>query len=135
MKGFISVTDILGFIAIGIVAIILLSSVPRIFNEFFGELALANPNVVASDLASLISVSAAAPKDITIIFKGPVKQVNYTVKLKERTITVNVTLEGEVKEVSSKARYAVDNLDEYLENYHTFKIVKKGDWSFDFEGV
>lgn len=136
MKAMIPVSDTLTFLAISMIFILIMARIPSIFKEFFSVLSLSTSDVVAHDLAGLISMSAAAPDDITIEYHGRVKQINYTVELKDRNITVEMIIDGEPQERSVVNVFAVSDLQGKFENSKKFEVKKRrsrfdNDYYFD----
>jgi len=94
MKGQAEIVEAVGILALIAMIILILTQIPKIFTEFFNLLALASANVVSRDLAGLISVSAVAPKDITIEYAGASDKITYNVQLEDRTIAVEALQNG-----------------------------------------
>jgi len=125
MKAQVSATDTMTLVVISAMFILLMLQIPKVFKDFFDTVATATSQVVASDLAGLISVSAAAPEDIVIVYEGALKQVNYTVDLHDGNITVEMLREGEPIENPSENKYAIVSLQKYIENQKNFEVEKK----------
>jgi hypothetical protein len=135
MKGSYEITDMVAILAIAVSFIVLWTSIPKIWKEFFDEVALATSKVVAHDLSGIISISAAAPQDILISYKGNLKSINYTVDLKERKMEVEMLIDGKPTGEKSTNLYAVGSFDRHIENCNFFTASKTRnnlDSTFDF---
>lgn len=138
MKGQINVADALGLLVIAAAFVLILAKIPQIFHDFFTLLALSFSEVVSRDLAGMISISAAAPNEIEIEYRAMVKEFNYTVELRERTINVTMLRDSEAWAPPSLQTYPVDGLNKKIENKRDFKVRKWRiglDNYFDFEAI
>jgi len=124
MKAQISATETITFIGIAAMFVLLMLSIPKIFKEFFDTVATANAQVVASDMAGLISVSAVAPEDIIIRYQGVLKDINYTIDLHDGNITVQMLKDGKPISEPSENKYAIIGLQKYIENQKKFEVEK-----------
>ena len=124
MKAQVSATETVTLVVMSAMYILFILQMPKIFKDFFDEIATANSQVVASDMAGLISVSAVAPEDIVIQYHGIVKDINYTVNLKDGNITVEMLRDGKPLENPSENKYAIVGLNRYIENQKKFEIKK-----------
>jgi len=124
MKSQVAPADIITFLVISVIFVLTMSRIPKIYKEFFSVLALSTSDVVAHDLAGLISMSAAAPDDIIIEYHGRSEQINYTVELKDRDITVEMIVDGEPQNRTVENVYAVSDLQGKFEDCKKFEIKK-----------
>ena len=137
MKGLMSVADAITLLTIAALFVLLLAIIPKLFSDFFTQLAMSTSEVVARDLAGLITISAAAPKDITISYFGAMKKINYSVDLSQRVVKVDMIRNGKSLNHVYQDTYAVDNLNKNLQNYNSFKIIKRRmgySNNYDFQG-
>ncbi|MDI6807315.1 MAG: hypothetical protein QMD14_05970 [Candidatus Aenigmarchaeota archaeon] len=141
MKAQAKITDLLGVLLVMVTLIVFLTQLPKLFSSFYTLLALHHPKVVSEDLAGIISISAATPADIKILYESLVEGITYDVKFGERKLTIILRSDGEIvpKEtkkidekieiipVNASATFCVDGLKNTppMENKKKFEISKK----------
>lgn len=133
MKGQAKIVDVITVLGLIVTFLILLTQIPKIYKDVFDMLALASAEVVSREVASLISISAAAPYKITLVYNVSYTQkgTNYTIELKNREANVTLIKNGEAKETAI-APFAVNNLNKKIENQNCFVITKDPSYVFDF---
>ncbi|MEM5843926.1 MAG: hypothetical protein QW841_01645 [Candidatus Aenigmatarchaeota archaeon] len=131
MKAQAKIVDMLTVLGLVVCFLILLMQIPKIYKDVFDMLALSSADVVSRDIAGLISISAAAPHKITLIYNTTYKEVSYTVELKDRVATVTYILKGEAQD-SVSSPYAIDNLNTKIENQKCFMVTKDQNYRFEF---
>lgn len=117
------IVDLIGGMAIAVIFIVFLTQVPKIFHELFTLLALQNPKNVAKDLAGLISISAAATGNITILYNTSMFNIKYDVQLADRIINVTM-IRDDIKNGPESEYFAVDGINKQINNKAEFEIVK-----------
>jgi len=121
VKGQAETTELLTWIGIIVVLIALIPVIVPIIKNAIESLAISSPDVVSKDLASLISISASATKDISVVYDPPGLS-SYDVNIENRMITVSRGSGDEKEEASNPiivdAKGSFSDVDE-------FKIEKK----------
>ena len=121
MKGQAEVTEIFSILAIIVVLIALIPIIIPTIQKAIEQFTLDSPDVVSKDLAALISISAVAPRDITI--KYAINSENdYEIDIKDRLVTVSRERLDETEESSSPILVDVTG---YFSQPRHFKIEKK----------
>ncbi|MBD3155918.1 MAG: hypothetical protein GF368_04665 [Candidatus Aenigmarchaeota archaeon] len=127
MKGQAETTELLTWIGIIVVLIALIPVIIPIVKNAIESLAMASPDVISKDLASLISVSAAATKDLKVEYDPPGSD-SYDVSIENRMITVSRGSGNNREEAS--APIVIDAVGS-LESTDEFKIEKKIEGSLE----
>ena len=117
MKGQSEVTETLTIIGIIVILLILVPFILPIIQETITSYALDSPDIISKDLASLISITSASPKNIMIEYNTPAGK-EYDIKLENRMLKVS----NEKKEVSTPILIDADG---YFTNVKDFTIEKK----------
>lgn len=127
-------TEVILLIAMIAITLSAIIAIPGWVDDAFRLFALSSAEVVARDLAGIVSISGASPDQITIRYDVEFKGISYNVELKDRMITV-VRLEKNKKPSDpAKITYAVDSLSKDIEDAKSFVIEKK-DGKYYFEAV
>ncbi len=122
MKGQAQVTEILTTLGIAVLTVSLIFIVPKLLNDFIKMMILAKAEIVARDIAGLITVSGAAPEEIIIHYETPSEDITYNVDIDGRVVNVEMLGEEKIIEKSS-SRSGVDP-DTSLKDAKTFTILK-----------
>ncbi|MBL7170242.1 MAG: hypothetical protein ISS48_04440 [Candidatus Aenigmarchaeota archaeon] len=121
MKAQAEVTEIFSILGIIVVLIALIPVIIPTIQEAIRQYTLDSPDVVSKDLAALISISAAAPRDITI--KYDINSENdYEIDINNRLVIVSRERLDETQESSNPI--LVDVRESFLGPRH-FTIEKK----------
>jgi hypothetical protein len=116
VKGQAETTELLTWIGIIVVLIALIPVIVPIIKNAIESLAISSPDVVSKDLASLISISAAATKDISVDYNPPGVS-SYDVNIENRMLTVSRESGDEKEEASNPiiidAKGSFSNVDEF----------------------
>jgi hypothetical protein len=133
-----TVINILGAVMIAAILVFFFFYIfPLFFGDVFKSIALSSSEVVARDIAGLVSVSGVAPDEIKIEY-NPSTSITYNVTIVDRIVRVflgvvrGVPFSGQ-NEVAS-AKTAVDNLNAQIILTNIFEISKKVSTGIDANG-
>lgn len=129
-KGIETVSNVLGAVFIGAIVIFFFYYIfPLFFGDMFKSIALTSTDVVARDLAGLVSVSGVAPDQIVIEY-NPSSSIQYNVSIASRIVSIglpiskgNLASNLGVTDVST-AKTALDNLTVRMDLENNFEISK-----------
>lgn len=104
MKGDIA-SDVLWIIALSVlIFLIIFYMVPKFWKDIAMSISRNAPNVVARDLASLVTISGAAPHTIIISYKVPTEKYSYNLNIDGRKLDLEMLGETKhIKGIISKA--------------------------------
>jgi competence protein ComGC len=88
LKGQTPVVEMLGIVSMIVLGIILLLMIPKLINEFLGSFAYASAEIVARDIASLVSLSKASLHTTSINYNIPTEVAKFKLEFNNRYLTV-----------------------------------------------
>jgi len=121
MKGQAEVTEVVKFVGLTLLFVLFIGLIlPKLLYDMYKMFSLISAEVVAKEIAGLVSVSGVAPHQITIYY-SPSSSVTYDVKVGDRLVRVDLLNKDKtVKEESVAEKTAVDPfLDASSVNYFT----------------
>ncbi|OGW54472.1 MAG: hypothetical protein A2Y81_11745 [Nitrospirae bacterium RBG_13_43_8] len=90
MKGDI-VTETIWIIALSVMIILIVFvALPKFWKDIAFTAILSSPEVVIRDIAGLVTISGAAPHDITIYYEVPTTKYSYNLMINGRNITLEM---------------------------------------------
>ena len=90
MKGDI-VTETIWIIALSVMLILIVFvAVPKFWKDIAFTAILSSPEVVIKDIAGLVTISGAAPHDITINYEVPTTKYSYNLLISGRNLTLEM---------------------------------------------
>jgi len=85
---------VIGIAAMALIAILLVSLIPGIFDAIMEEIAFTSSSIVARDIAGLITISSASTGDISITYEAFAEGVCYNVYVEGGVVIVEKLGEG-----------------------------------------
>jgi len=103
MKGDI-VTETLWIIGLSIlIFLIVFVIVPKFWKKIAETAILSSPSVIIRDISGLMTISGAAPHDITIYYKAPSEKYNYNLDINGKILTIEmISSEDITKKIKEK---------------------------------
>lgn len=121
MKGDQKVTNTIGIVLIiGGMLFFIYAILPLIF-QIYKESILSSSDIVSRQLAGFISISLAAPADITITY-SPHEKIRYDVDVKERVVDVHIS-KGQQSGTRELSKILLD-LEKQFSDVNIFMITK-----------
>ena len=125
-----TVANVLGALFIGAIVLFFFFYIfPVFFGDMFKSIALSSSDIVARDMAGLVSVSGIAPNQITIEY-NPSSSTQYNASIQNRLVKIGLPIDKSnwanllgVSDVSI-AKIALDNLNVKIEMENNFEITK-----------
>jgi hypothetical protein len=103
------VTETIWIIALSVmIFFITFVAVPRLWKDIAFTALQSSPDVVARDIAGLVTISGAAPHQITIYYKVPTEKYSYNLQISGRNLTVEML--GEEKIINKITARASDEI-------------------------
>lgn len=123
MKGQAEITEIIIILALAAFTIALIPILLNLIQDFFKIFALASPEIVSRDLAGLMTISAAAPNNITLYYKIYAEGISYDFDSHDRKVNVKL-LDEDQKMIKEASSIIPIDITSSLENVKEFKIIK-----------
>jgi hypothetical protein len=96
MKGDV-VTETIWIIALSVMLILIVFvAVPKFWKDIAFTAILSSPEVVIKDIAGLVTISGAAPHDITINYDVPTTKYSYNLQVSGRNLTLEMLGEEKI---------------------------------------
>jgi len=139
-KGSETVANVLGAVFIAAIVVFFFYEIfPLFFGDMFKSIALSSSEVVARDMAGLISASGIAPNEIHIEY-NPSSSVQYNVSIENRIVRIGLPISKSnlasnlgVNEIAS-SKTALDNITEQILLENNFEISKTTKVAVDSNG-
>lgn len=125
------VVEMLGIVSMIILGIILLLIIPKLINEFLGSFAYTSAEIVARDIASLVSLSKASLHITSMNYEIPTEVAKFNLEFDNRYLTVlridkAYCKNSELKEFCKSFYPILFDLNVKIEGKN-FKIIKRED--------
>ena len=106
MKGDI-VSETIWIIGLSVlIFLIVFVGVPKFWKAIAEEAILSSPDVIVKDISGLMTISGAAPHDITIYYKAPSEKYLYNLEIKGKIVTIEMISSDDI---TKKIKKAVDD--------------------------
>ena len=117
----INVVGVLALIALAVIFTIV--ALPHLIKNIFELTSLSSAEVVARDIAGLVTISAAAPNRITLQYRMPAEH-EYDVDIEDRFVKVKLENVRYGMRGEAQAKTAIDNIEYHGDNINYIEIEK-----------